>query len=368
MCLGPEFAAAMAAAAPYIAATSAAVGTGATLYGAQQSSAAQSRAAEAVRQQNVATTQAQNQAFLERMAATKAQSDAQFATGQRETQDRTTQAMATRAAQNAALDRQNQTVNAENQTADQLRAAADARAQELLQSTAAPGVFDKSQQGAQDQAAMLLAASQAPGPTGPAATDPSGSGASTSVNDPVMKTALARRMGIAAANIRQYGSDIARVASYGQPLHDTGQAVTENQTAIMPTQAAEKLLAGGSNIRLLPSQIAYRNATDYGGAVDQLIQQRAAGENQYAGLQYGNTTGSANLRQSDADTQAANAAAQAKADAQWQQQVAGLYSGIGQLGLYGAGRYGPAILPGASGLPAATTAPKIIGDGTGGFN
>jgi hypothetical protein len=276
--------------------------------------------------------------------------------------------MATRAAQNAALDRQNQTVNAENQTADQLRAAADARAQELLQSTAAPGVFDKSQQGAQDQAAMLLAASQAPGPTGPAATDPSGSGASTSVNDPVMKTALARRMGIAAANIRQYGSDIARVASYGQPLHDTGQAVTENQTAIMPTQAAEKLLAGGSNIRLLPSQIAYRNATDYGGAVDQLIQQRAAGENQYAGLQYGNTTGSANLRQSDADTQAANAAAQAKADAQWQQQVAGLYSGIGQLGLYGAGRYGPAILPGASGLPAATTAPKIIGDGTGGFN
>jgi hypothetical protein len=228
--------------------------------------------------------------------------------------------------------------------------------------------MDRSQQGAQDQAAMLLAASQAPGPTGPAATDPSGSGASTSVNDPVMKTALARRMGIAAANIRQYGSDIARVASYGQPLHDTGQAVTENQTAIMPTQAAEKLLAGGSNIRLLPSQIAYRNATDYGGAVDQLIQQRAAGENQYAGLQYGNTTGSANLRQSDADTQAANAAAQAKADAQWQQQVAGLYSGIGQLGLYGAGRYGPAILPGASGLPAATTAPKIIGDGTGGFN
>jgi hypothetical protein len=354
MCLGPEVAAALAAAAPYIAATSAAVGTGATLYGAQQSSAAQSRAAEAVRQQNAATTQAQNQAFLERMAATKAQSDAQFATGQRETQDRTTQAMATRAAQNAALDRQNQTVNAENQTADQLRAAADQRAQELLQSTTAPGGMNQSQQGAQDQAAALLAASQAPGPTGPVATNPDGSGASTSTNDPVMKTALARRMGIAAANIRQYGADIAKVASYGQPLQDTGQAITENRTAIMPEQEAAKLLASGSAVRLLPSQIAYRNATDYGGAVDQAIQAKAQGENTYAGLKFGNVTGGANLGQSDADTAAANKAAQAKADTAWQTQVAGLYSGLGNLGAYAAGRYGPAILPGASGQTPST--------------
>jgi hypothetical protein len=146
-----------------------------------------------------------------------------------------------------------------------------------------------------------------------------GAGASTSVNDPVMKTALARRMGIAAANIRQYGGDIARVASYGQPLHDTGQAVTENQTQIMPTQAAEKLLAGGSNIRLLPSQIAYRNATDYGGAVDQMIQQRAAGGTSI-GLQF--TTGSAN-RDSPTPTPIPPTRRRRQADAAWQQQVPG---------------------------------------------
>jgi hypothetical protein len=354
MCLGPEVAAALAAAAPYIAATSAAVGVGGTVYGATQSSAAQSRAAQAVRDQNLATSQAQNQAFNQRMAATRDQSNAQFDTAQRENAARLTQADATRQAQMSALDRQNQTVTAENQTADQLRAAADQRAQELLQSTTAPGGMNQSQQGAQDQAAALLAASQAPGPTGPVATNPDGSGASTSTNDPVLKTALARRMGIAAANIRQYGADIAKVASYGQPLQDTGQAITENRTAIMPEQEAAKLLASGSAVRLLPSQIAYRNATDYGGAVDQAIQAKAQGENTYAGLKFSNATGGANLGQSDADTAAANKAAQAKADTAWQTQVAGLYSGLGNLGAYAAGRYGPAILPGASGQTPST--------------
>jgi len=326
-----------------------ALSAGTAVYGAAQSSNAQTTQANAIRDQNYATQQAQTQAFNQRMAATRAQSDAQFNTAQRENTARTTQAAATRQAQMAALDRQNQTVNAENTTADQLRAQADQRAQELLQSTTAPGTMDKSQQGAQDQAAALLAASQAPGPTGPAATDPSGSGASTSTNDPVMKTALARRMGIAAANIRQYGADIAKVASYGQPLQDTAQAITGNQTAIMPAQTAEKLLQSGSAVRLLPSQIAYRNATDYGGAADQAIQAKAQGENAYSGLAFGNATGSANLGQSDSDTAAANRAAQAKADAAWQQQVAGLYSGLGNLGAYATGRYGAAVLPGASG-------------------
>ena len=359
MCTGVEITAAMTAAAPYLAATSAAVGVGGTIYGAQQSSQAQSRAASAVAQQNQATQQAQNEAFNQRMTATREQSDAQFATGQKEIQDRATAALATRSAQMSALDRQNQTITAENQSADQIRAAADQRAQELLASTSGPAL-DQSQTDAQTRAAALLASAQAPGPTGPVATDPSGAGASTSTNDPVLKTAIARRMGIAAANIRQYGSDIAKVASYGEPLQDTNLAIKNNATNIMPEQEAAKLLASGSQIRLLPSQVAYTNATDYGGAVDQLIQQRAAGENQYAGLKFGNTTGSANLGQSDADTRAANVSAQAKADAQWQQQVAGLFSGIGNLGLYAAGRYGPAILPGASGAGTAPTPPPNI--------
>lgn len=348
MCTGVEITGALAAAAPYIVATSAAVGTGATLYGAQQSSAAQSRAAASVAQQNQATQDAQNQAFNQRMAATSAQSDAQFTTAQEENAARLTNAQATRAAQLAALRRQNTTVETENQTADQLRAAADARAQELLASTTGP-VQDQSQTGEQSLAATLLAGSQAQGPTGPAATDPSGSGASTSTNDPETKTAVARRMGIAAANIRQYGADLAKVGSYGQPLQDVGLAITGNQTALMPTQAAEQLLQSGSGVRLLPSQVAYSNATDYGAAADQAIQAKAQGENTYSGLQFGNTTGTATLGQSDADTRAANAAAQAKADAAWQAQMGGLFAGIGNLGLYGAGRYGPAVLPGASG-------------------
>jgi hypothetical protein len=354
MCTGVEITAALAAAAPYIAATSAAVGTGATIYGASQQSAAQSRAADLVRQQNQADTTAQNQAFTQRIAATRDQSNAQFANNQRQFQDQTTNAAEMRAAQEAALQRQNDTINQENQSAEGIRRQADQRAQDLLQATSGP-VQDQSQKDYQDQQAALLAAAQAPGPTGPAATDPSGSGASTSTNDPVMKTALARRMGIAAANVRQYGADIARVGSYGAPLQATGLAIAENQGGIMPAESAARLLSAGSGVRLLPSQIAYRGATDQGTAADAMIRENAAQQNQLAGLGYSNATAGANLFQSDATTAAANKAAQAKADAAWQSQLGGLFSGIGNLAGYGAGLFGPNIMGKIVGTPTVPT-------------
>lgn len=340
MCTGVEITAAMAAAAPYIAATSAAVGVGSTVYGATQSSAAQSRAADAVRQQNITAQQAQNQAFQERSAATRRQGDAQFGTAQRETQDRTVAAQAMRTGQAAALERQRQTLEAENATAEQLRGQGDARARELLAATSGQ-VQDQSQQGYQDRAAEILAATQADTPMSPEATNPDGSGAESSTNDGATKVALARRMGLAAANVRQYGKDLARVGSYGQPFADTSQAIQANQGGIMPAQNAARLLASGAGTRLLPSQMAYTGATNTGQSEDALIRQRAAQENQLAGLDFGNTTGLANLGQTDTTTDAANKTRQATSDAEWQKQIGGLFAGLGSLGSYGAGMYGP---------------------------
>lgn len=322
-----------------------ALSAGTAAYGAVSSSNAQKAQANAISQQNYATQQAQNAAFNQRMQASREQSDAQFTTSQREMTDRAAAAAAMRQAQMAALNRQNQTVTSENQTAEALRAQGDQRAQALLDATNRQAQ-DQSQQGFQDRAAALLASVQAPTATGPEATDPSGSGASTSSNDSVTKEATARRMGLAAANIRQYGQDIARVASYGEPLQNVEQAVMANKIGIMPAQNADQLLRAGAGVRLAPSQIAYRNATDYGGAVDAAIQARAQGENTYAGLKYGNSSEMADLGQSDATTAAANRYKQTVADAQWGQQVAGLISGLGNIAAYGAGRYGPDVLPG----------------------
>jgi hypothetical protein len=339
--VGASTAAAIAAAAPWVAAgTTLATG----IYSGAQGSAAATKSANAIRDQNTATMAAQNLAFNQRINATRAQSDAQADTARRELAARTTSALSTNAARDAALTRQNTVLGAENDTASQLRDVGDQRARDLLAATSRPAL-DQSQTGYQDDQAASLTTIQAPGATGPVATDPSGSGAMTTSNDPATKQAFARRMGIAAANIRQYGADIARVASYGQPMVTTGQAITANQTGIMPAQTADTLLRGGSAVRLLPSQTAYAHATDYGRAEDTAIQAKAAGENTYSGLAFGNTTGAANLGQSDADTRAANTARQATSDADWQKQVAGLIQGIGNLGAYGAGLYGPNVLP-----------------------
>ena len=64
-----------------------------------------------------------------------------------------------------------------------------------------------------------------------------------------------------------------------------------------------------------------------------------------ASLQASNKIGLANLAQGDTNTIAANKAAQAKADADYQKSVGGIISGIGNLGLYGAGRFSQSTTP-----------------------
>lgn len=310
-------------------AIAAGVSAAAGVSGAVMSSRAQSNAANALRAQNLATSQAQNQAFGLRNQAAMAQTDAQRQVMQQSIQDRLTAAGQARQAQASALQRQQDVLTAENQQAAALRATGDTNAQALLDQTSGANL-----QGAQDasraQAAALL--SQAMPPSGPQVTDPSG--------DAETKSAISRRVAEAATNIRDYGSKIAQVQSYQAPLQATSDAITASKIGIMPAQTAEAILRSGTPFNLMPSEVAYTGATNLGAATDAMLQARGQSALDTAGLEYGNRTSIANLTQQDATTLAANAAAQAKANAQAQAATGGIISGVGNLGMMTTGYFG----------------------------
>jgi hypothetical protein len=312
----------------------AAVSAATSIYGGIQSAHAQQAQSQAIADQNRATQLAQNEAFTTRNQAALQQTAAQSAASQQSLQDRNTAALQMRQNQMDALKNYQDTINAENAQATALRQTGDAAAQDLLTKTNAPTLADAQTQ-RQQQAAALLAPRL---PQGPGPTDPAGNDAAT--GDLATGGALARRTAEAATNIRDYGSRIAAVGSYEAPVQQVGLAITGNRTGIMPAQAAEQLLRAGSTTRLLPSQVDYRAATGMGQAQDLLLQSRGQNALDAASLSYGNATDIANLRQSDADTIAANISAQAQANAKAKAAQAGIIQGIGRIGLYGAGAMG----------------------------
>lgn len=306
-------------------AIAAGVGAATTIGGTIMSSQAQARNAAAIAEQNRATMAAQNTAFGQRMTAQQAQTDAQTAAMQQTMGTRDAAATLMRQQQASALSRQSDVVNAQNTQAESLRRTGDQAAQDLLSRTAAP-VLDASQTGSQAQNAALL---QPNLPQGPGPTDPAG--------DPMVSAASNRRLAEAATNIRDYGSKLSKVASYQQPLADIGQAIAANKVGIMPAQTAEALLRSGNQTRLLPAQVQFRGAGELGQVQDAMIQSRGQGLLDTAALSYGNATNIANLGQADAEMIAKNRAGQAAQDEAYAKQVGGIISGIGQLGLYGAG-------------------------------
>jgi hypothetical protein len=310
---------------------SAAVGT----YGAVQSSNAQSKAAQAVADQNRVTTTAQNRAFQDRLLAQSQQGDNTFGAQVQGLQDRSLAAGQMRAGQESALAQQKAVLDAENAQAERIRAAGDEQAGTLLDQTSGRTLAQNQADAAARQAAL---ADQPIAAISPDATDPN-AGSSGS------QDAYRRRMAQAATNIRSYGQKIADVGSYGQPVADVSNAIQGNKVGIMPGQVASQLLASGASTRLLPSRMAYQEATGLGGSADQIIQSRTQGLVDQASLQASNKIGLANLAQGDTNTIAANKAAQAKADADYQKSVGGIISGIGNLGMYGAGRFSQSTTP-----------------------
>jgi hypothetical protein len=329
--------------------------------GTVMSSQASARNAATIANQNRALEIAQNQGFMQRLATSNAQTEAQRATMDQTMQDRNAAFTQMREGQMGAMKRQQDVLAAENTQEDALRATGDQAGQQLLTSTSGP-TLAAAQDNSRAQAAALLSSATAPPIPGPTGTDPNAGQAET-------KQATARRLAEAATNIRTYGGKVANVESYAQPGQTVSDAIAANRFGIMPAQTAEALLKGGSAVRLLPSQIEYTGATNAGTATDALIQSRGQSGLDAAALSYGNATDIANLGQQDANTIAANRAKQQEADAAYQASLGNLVTGVGNLGLYGTGYLsgGPdwlkKLLPGGgagTGNPADMAATNIV--------
>lgn len=348
-----------AAAAAAIAAASTAVSTGVALYGSSQQAAAQKRAANAISEQNLSTQQAQQKEFNNRIAAQTEQGRQTFDATTRGIADRAQAATAMRQTQQAALDQQNRVLTGENEQASKLRAAGDAQAAALLEQTSGQALSQGQADAKARQDALLASqVSQSDIPS-PDATNPYGSD----------QGAYRKRMAEAATNIRDYGSKIAETGSYAQPNADVGLAIAGNQQGIMPATVADKLLRGGSAIRLLPGQTAYSGATGLGGSQDALIQSRTQGAVDAANLQGSNALGISNLGQADQTTLAKNRADQIRQNSEYDKSVGGVISGLGNLGLYGSGyKWGDifGIAPTPTGQPSlsAGATPGLVNAST----
>lgn len=303
----------------------AAAGAAASIGGTILSSRASSQQASAIQAQNQALNNAQNQAFTQRLNAGYAQTAAQTAASSQTLSDRAAAANNMRAQQMDALKNYQDTINAQNAQAETLRQTGDTAAQQLVQQTD-PQALAAAQQQQQAQASTLL------NQQGPQTSNPS-------TGDPATNAAIARRTAEAATNIRNYGSKIATVSSYDAPMRAVNLAIQANKGQIMPAQQAEQLLRSGSATRLLPTQLEYTGATATGNAADALISSRGQNALDAASLVYGNTTDIANLRQSNADVLAKNTLDQTTANLAAQKANAGIISGLGNLGLYGAGYF-----------------------------
>jgi len=300
----------------------------ASLGGAVMQSNAQASAARATAQNNQALFAAQNQAFGERMAAQRAQTDAQLAASTQTMAERNQAASQMRQSQLNAQQRQQDILAAENQQADALRRQGDTQAQTLLAQTDAAHLAAAQDQ-AKQQMSLLLDQSA---PQGPSPTDPQGT-----PGDSATSQAIATRMAQAASNVRSYGTKVAAAHSYDEPLRSIALAEAANKFGIMPAQAADTLLRSGSNIRLAPAQVAFRNAGDLGQSLDTLISSKGQNLLDAASLAAGNKISIANLGQSDVDTLAKNFTDQQKQNAAFNQSIGGIVSGIGNLGLQGTG-------------------------------
>ena len=246
------------------------------------------------------------------------------------------------------------------ETAETLRAQGDTQAQDLLAKTNADRLAASEAQRAQAQNLLLDQNMPTTGP-GPSTTSPTDNPSL----DPATKQALARRGAEAATNVREYGAKVAKLASYGQPTMDVGQAIAGNKFGIMPAETADQLLRAGAPTRALPGQIAFRSAGSEGASLDELIRSRGQSGMDTAGLEMGNATGLANLKQGNENVLAGNTMGQAKADAAYQQQLAGIWGQLGQLGLYGAGYFGGSPFGGGTkpgGTVGAPNTPSIYGN------
>lgn len=222
----------------------------ATQYVASQNA---SSAAASAQSQQIA---AQQQAFAARNAAQVEQTREQ-ATAQNQGQaEYLKQEQAMRDSQSQALAQKQATVNQMNTQEQQVQRDTQQQVQNTTQNVVTPQTLAAAQtaQEAQRNAGV------APVVADIRATDPTAQPTASNAT----KSALADAMSKAADYTQQYGANLARVGAYSAPVSTTNIATKELAGNLMPSASADQLLKAGASARLLPSDVAYQNATNLG--------------------------------------------------------------------------------------------------------
>jgi hypothetical protein len=325
-----------------IAGAVAAVAGSAVSYTSSQNAA--SAAANAQAQQR----QAQAAAFQQRNQAQQLETQQQAAVqdaSQRRYQEVSDQM---RTAEDSAQTDRAKTIDKLNVEAQSVRDQVDQNVQQTTQKTITPASMDQAQ--AASEAART--AGTAPTIQDIAASSPMGQGA----NAPT-KSAIADRMAQAAEYTKGYSERLAKLGSYSAPVTETGLATQQLGMNLMPAALADKLLTSGTAARLLPSQLAYSNAADYGKAA-------IAANTAATGEQMAMTTNRAqsavdlaNLGQADTNANIQTGLNVAQARAAAMNSIGQGATAIGNAGIqYGASKGAFADLFGGSGVTGAEAA------------
>jgi hypothetical protein len=343
-------------------ATIAAVGGAATTaIGAGLSYVGSQNAASAARNAQEQQMAAQNQAFEARNAAQVQQTTEQAAAQNQGQANYLAQEQAMRANQSGALQKEQDVINTMNQQEQQVQQNTQQQVQNTTQNVITPQTLAAAQATSQAQ----REAGTTPVVQDIAASDPT---ASPATAGSATKSAMADAMAKAAAYTQQYGKNLAVLGSYSAPVATTGLATKDLAMGLMPSAAADQLLKAGASARLLPSQVAYQNATNLGQSEIASNTQRTNDLMSLSKMREQNAVDEATLGQADtnANIQTGLNAAQARAAAL--SSVGQGVSAVGNAGLlYGASKGGFSDLFGAptptdadlTGLSTVQTAPGL---------
>jgi hypothetical protein len=264
---------------------------------------------------------AQNAAFQARNAAQIQQTQEQAAAQNQGQAEYLRQEQAMRESQSQALQQKQDTVNKMNVQEQQIQDQTKAQVQNTTQNVITPQTLQEAQAASEAQ----RNAGVAPVVADIRASDPTAAPAAS----PTVKSAMAESMAKAADYTQQYGANLAKVGAYSAPVAATGIAAKELAGNLMPAASADQLLKAGASARLLPSSVAYQNATNLGQSEIASNTQRTSDLMNLTKMKETNAVDLANLNQADtnANIQTGLNYAQARAAA-----LKSLGSGVSALG------------------------------------
>lgn len=298
-----------------------------------------SAAAASANQQQIAAQQA---AFSARNEAQVRQTQEQAAAQDLGQENYRQQEQTMRESQSQALQQKQDTVNVMNQQEEQVRN----QTQQQVQNTTQNVITPASLQAAQATSEAQRVAGAAPVVQDIGASDPTASPTASNATKSALSDAMAR----ASDYTQQYSANLAKLGAYSAPVAASGIATKELAGNLMPSAAADQLLKAGASARLLPSQVAYQNATNLGQSEIASNTQRTADLMALTRMKEQNAGDLATLQQSDtnANIQTGLNYTQARAAA-----LKSLGSGVSALGnaaiTYGASQGGFSDLFGGPG-------------------